>query len=179
MLSSPWLLLLLLLLLLFFQIVDMAYTFQEGIHDIRILGFKEGVFAIAHGCCCCCCCCCCYCYCYCYCCCYCYCFFKALYQIEGRRTIDHHSSCLLGDKSSSRAKRREIEIELQWGFFLLLQLLQLLLLLLLLLYIVIVTVFSNRRHVRAGHARWFEKTKPGELKNKRAYQMLIWKISSR
>jgi hypothetical protein len=33
--------------------------------------------------------------------------------------------------------------------------------------------------VRAGHARWFEKTKPGELKNKRAYQMLIWKIYSR
>jgi hypothetical protein len=110
MLSSPW------LLLLLFK--SSAYTFQEGIHDIHIFSFKEGVFAIAHGCCCCCCCC----YCYCYC------FFKVLYQIEGRRTIDHHSSCLLGDKSS-RAKRREIEIELQWGFFLLLQLLLLLLLL--------------------------------------------------
>jgi hypothetical protein len=31
-----------------------------------------------------------------------------------------------------------------------------------------VTVFSNRRHVRARHAPWFENGKQGELKNKRA-----------
>jgi hypothetical protein len=46
-------------------------------------------------------------------------------------------------------------------------------------------VFSNRRHVRAGHTLWFEKTKQGELKNKCAYadaylenlfQIRTWKI---
>jgi hypothetical protein len=35
------------------------------------------------------------------------------------------------------------------------------------------------QHVQARHTLWFEKTKPGELKNKRAYQMLILKIYSR
>jgi fatty acid desaturase len=158
---------------------------------------------------------------------------NVLNGIEGRRTIDH-SSCLLED-GSSRAKRREIEIEILLLLFLLflLLLLQLLLffsnrqhgihfppittfaysasgresslslmvavtvaavaavlLLLLLLLLVLffflqivgmccccafavaavatVTVFSNRRHVRARHAPWFENDEQGELKNKRA-----------
>ena len=47
------------------------------------------------------------------------------------------------------------------------------------LLLLLLLFFSNRRHVRARPTLWFEKTKPGELKNKRAYQMLIWKIFSR
>jgi hypothetical protein len=38
---------------------------------------------------------------------------------------------------------------------------------------------SNRQHVCAGHTLWFEKKKPGKLKNKRAYASVFPPLNSR